>query len=588
MVTCVSRLVELKAAESLNDLALILGYAPKTLAFLVYKLDDERKYRKFVIPKRTGGEREICAPFPPMALLQRRLAELLSDCYEELDSQPGYPKFVAEGFRKNRSIITNAQKHKNSRYVLNLDIENFFPSFNFGRVRGFFIRNRSFLLNERVATVIAQIACFENSLPQGSPCSPVISNLICHSLDVHLLGLAKRCKCQYSRYADDITFSSSQRKFPKALAYQSDGEAIWALGVSLRNEITRAGFSVNERKTRVQYRPSRQVVTGLVVNKKVNVPRDYMRRVRSMCHSYFHKGYYHYQSQVHDDGEIGPEEIVTNPNPLEGMLSFIHNVRNSTKSVIELRSLLTKTSGAPDEPIAFLTLYRKFFILKTFVLLDKPLIMCEGKTDNVYLDAAIERLPEFQPSLAEKVGDFLVRKVRFFRYGKTSGSLLLLAGGTGDLKEIVLQYGNWMKAYSNVDQRARHPVILLIDNDDGATAIFKILKARLGAQAPTLTSANQFYWIDKNLYLVKTPEGVGDGKSCIEDLFEDKWHEVLIEGRRFNSSKEHEALGEYGKEIFAQRVVRKNSGEIDFSAFSVLLNRIVSVIEDYSLRRGGA
>ena len=100
--------------------------------------------------------------------------------------------------------------HVGSKYVLNIDLQDFFDSFNFGRVRGFFIKNRNFQLNPDVATVIAQIACYDNKLPQGSPCSPVITNLISHSLDIRLASLAKKYKCTYTRYADDITFSTRE------------------------------------------------------------------------------------------------------------------------------------------------------------------------------------------------------------------------------------------------------------------------------------------------------------------------------------------------------------------------------------------
>ena len=99
-----------------------------------------------------------------------------------------------------------------------MDLADFFPSLNFGRVRGFFLKDRDFELHEKVATVIAQIACFENQLPQGSPCSPAIADMVAHVLDVHLVRLAKKYRVTYSRYADDLTFSTNQRLFPGALA----------------------------------------------------------------------------------------------------------------------------------------------------------------------------------------------------------------------------------------------------------------------------------------------------------------------------------------------------------------------------------
>src|SRR5690606_10472469 len=137
---------------------------------------------------------------------------------------------LAHGFERRRSIVTNASLHKRRRYVLNLDLEDFFPSFNFGRIRGFFIKDKHFGLDEKVATVLAQIACHDNELPQGSPCSPIISNLVAHLLDVRLARMAKRYKCTYSRYADDRTFSTNQREFPSQLAVPLPNASQWQLG----------------------------------------------------------------------------------------------------------------------------------------------------------------------------------------------------------------------------------------------------------------------------------------------------------------------------------------------------------------------
>ena len=151
--------------------------------------------------------------------LQRRLADLLYDCLSEIEKDKPPKKPLSHGFRRDLSIVTNARPHKGRRYVLNLDIEDFFPAFNFGRVRGFFLKNNNFMLSEKVATILAQIACYQNSLPQGSPCSPIISDLIAHTLDVYLAQLARRYTCTYTRYADDLTFSTNRKNaFPRALA----------------------------------------------------------------------------------------------------------------------------------------------------------------------------------------------------------------------------------------------------------------------------------------------------------------------------------------------------------------------------------
>jgi RNA-directed DNA polymerase len=177
----VTKLEQLRAAKTLNDVAHLLGFIPRGLSFVLYKIPNTNKYVSFEIPKRGGGKRLIKAPEPRLALLQRRLANLLYDCLDELKiGAPPLRRPLAHGFERNRSIITNANLHKRRRYVLNLDLEDFFPSINFGRVRGFFLKDKHFALQPKPATILAQIACHENELPQGSPCSPVVSNLVGH------------------------------------------------------------------------------------------------------------------------------------------------------------------------------------------------------------------------------------------------------------------------------------------------------------------------------------------------------------------------------------------------------------------------
>src|SRR5262249_7352449 len=153
---------------------------------------------------------------------------------------------IAHGFKRARSIITNARQHRNRRYVFNIDLQNFFPSINFGRVRGYFMRDANFALHKDVATAIAQIACDENALPQGSPCSPVISNLVAHVLDIHLMRLASTVGCTYSRYADDLTFSTNKKIFPPQIAEPSKTTPhIWLPGAELQRLIRHCGFQIN-------------------------------------------------------------------------------------------------------------------------------------------------------------------------------------------------------------------------------------------------------------------------------------------------------------------------------------------------------
>jgi retron-type reverse transcriptase len=213
-----SQLTALKSTSSLHGIAGLLGYTASGLSFILYKKAAALKYTKFEIPKRGGGTRQISAPSSDLKLLQRRVADLLQNCAELIRVANGRDDQISHGFKRKRSIITNAKVHRNRRYVFNLDLKDFFGHINFGRVRGFFIKDRDFSLHPDVATILAQIACYENALPQGSPCSPVISNLVAHILDIHLVQLAANAGCSYSRYADDLTFSTNKRSFPPAIA----------------------------------------------------------------------------------------------------------------------------------------------------------------------------------------------------------------------------------------------------------------------------------------------------------------------------------------------------------------------------------
>jgi len=142
-----SQLEKLKAATTLHDVAYILGFKPKALAYILYKKPSAKRYEHFEIPKRTGGKRSISAPYPDLMNLQKRLSKLLQDCIHEINRNRNIESVLSHGFRRKHSIITNATIHRNKRYVFNIDLENFFGTINFGRVRGFFIRNQNFDLN---------------------------------------------------------------------------------------------------------------------------------------------------------------------------------------------------------------------------------------------------------------------------------------------------------------------------------------------------------------------------------------------------------------------------------------------------------
>ena len=382
------KLTSLKAAMSLRALARLLDYRPKTVAYILYKKPAASRYTTFQIPKRNGGCRTIKAPVRTLKVLQRNLSDLLQDCVDEINTDKKRKDRAAHGFKRERSIITNARQHRHRRWVFKLDLEDFFPSINFGRVRGFFIKNRDFELHPAVATVIAQIACHEHSLPQGSPCSPVISNLIGHLLDMHLVKLASEAGCTYSRYADDLTFSTNKKEFPVDIAVPSGTEGaaphLWLPSEALRNVIQRTGFRINDKKTHMMYRTSRMDVTGLVVNEKINVRWEYRHNVRAMVYRLVRTGAFEILGAKEKDGREILDKRPGTLNELHGMLGFIDSI-DVYKRI--------HTSDYPSDGMSSKEkVYREFLIYSNFYAAQAPVVMCEGETDNIYLTHAIRSL----------------------------------------------------------------------------------------------------------------------------------------------------------------------------------------------------
>lgn len=557
----------------------MLGYKTSAIAYILYKLPPANKYTTFEFPKKSGGVRKISAPIEPLKSLQRRVANVLYACCDEIDAQSGLPS-MSHGFRRGQSIVTNAQPHHRRRYVLNLDLKNFFPSCNFGRVRGYFIKNNAFALNDKVATLIAQIACHENTLPQGSPCSPIISDLLAHLLDVRLVRLAKAERVTYSRYADDLTFSTNQKQFPNALAFQSEQDPFqWILGKPLVSRIQGAGFDINPDKTRMQCRMSRQLVTGLTVNDKVNVRPEYYLQTRAMCDALFKNGAYLMPADAlpppQADGKIAPASPLSAPttslNPLGGRLSHIHHVKDQIDRRDEIEKRKSKTT--------FRKLFMRFLFYKSFVVPAKPLILCEGKTDNVYLSLAIRYSPTFHPALGIPQPTGFEQSVSFFSQTNQSHRILELDGGSGNLKFFIQRYKNHMASYGHRPQP--FPVIVLIDNDDGASPVFSVIKDNY-KKVINHAANDPFFHLTDNLYLIKTPHILGKTKTCIENFFDTSVLATLVDGKKFNPDKDHGSDGEYGKHFFAEKVVRPNAPKLNWSGFHPLLQRVCDVMAHYA------
>ncbi|MBS7806538.1 retron Ec67 family RNA-directed DNA polymerase/endonuclease [Variovorax sp. PCZ-1] len=567
-----SQLIALKSCINLSDVAVLLGYKPSTLSYLLYKIGEESKYSSFEIPKKGGGTRRIEAPQKELKLLQRKVADLLQNCFESADlTSPKYKSNpVSYGFIRGLSIIDNAQNHRSQRFVFNIDIQDFFGSINFGRVRGFFIKDRDFSLQPQVATVIAQIACFKNRLPQGSPCSPVISNLVGHILDMHLIKLAARTGCRYSRYADDLTFSTSKRDFPRQVAFYDEEKGLWHVGDELKRLLELSGFTLNSGKTRMQNRDSRQQVTGLVVNKRVNVSKEYRKTTRAMVHRLFTKGSFFFTDE--SNLEVKAQKESSDIGRLHGMLGHIYHVDTKCK---------TKIESSTNPPQKNASTYRRFLIYKELYATNKPIIICEGKTDPVYLVHAIRSLHRDFPMLAYRDAENQIRlSVRLLKYAdKSMASILGLNGGVGDLRTFIDSYRSDIKRFNAPGKF--HPVIILIDNDDGAKPILSIVKS---INPNSTFDRDSFSHIVGNLYVVKTPL-LGSEKSCIEDFFDGDLKSTMIDGKQFSLEKDANPEHYFGKVVFAHKVVRPQADKIDFSNFRHILKSMQDIITEFSSQK---
>ncbi len=552
------------------------------LSFNLYKKTAADKYTKFDIPKRYGGTRNICAPLKELKIVQQRLSVLLQNCAQEIDKANGRsdddkrPDRIAHGFKRERSIMTNAKEHRARKYVFNVDLKDFFGTINFGRVRGFFLKEKNFALHPRVATVLAQIACYENKLPQGSPCSPVISNLIAHVLDIHLVQLASNTGCTYTRYADDLTFSTNKRDFPSSISKRSKDEGhTWIPGKELARLVEKNGFELNATKTRMQYRDSRQDVTGLVVNRKVNVSKEYRHTVRAMVHSLFTNGTFSFKYKVKDEkGITTVKETPGQNNQLQGMLAYIWQVE------IYNRKIRAKSDPIPQNNPGRERLYRLFLFFDAFYSAKVPVIICEGKTDNVYLLHAIRSLVAHYPQLGTKdMSGAIKLNVRILKYFDTNtGRILGMHGGVAGLTKFMNQY------HYNVRNRfkapgALHPIIMLIDNDSGLKGI---LKAATKISKKKTTGKEPFIHVTSNLYVVPTPITPGVLESKIEDFFDATTLATPVDGKLFDPDKDMDTDLHYGKVVFAHKVVRANAETIDFSEFKAILDAVVSVIDEHA------
>lgn len=302
--------------ENISDIADAMEFSVQDLIWLCYEraTTNTDHYSRFEIPKRNGGTRLISSPKPKMRVAQSWINSKILDNLN--------PSKYSYAFAPNISIVDNAKQHLNKKIIVKLDIKDFFPTITFTRVRGYF----EYLgYNPGVATVLALISTDSpkvrvtikgvsnivsvgpRSLPQGACTSPKLANMIASRLDSRIAGLLLKLPGQwvYTRYADDLTFSS-----------ENELAEIGQLIAAVKRISSDEKFEVKNEKTRIMRYPSRQTVTGLVVEKDVRIKKESLRRIRALFHNIETKG----KDQVSED--LGKNAL----NVAKGYWAFLYMV----------------------------------------------------------------------------------------------------------------------------------------------------------------------------------------------------------------------------------------------------------------------
>lgn len=266
--------VSLIQCKNRKQLAILLGVDTQALNYYAYS--SRKKYHQFLIPKKSGGNRIITAPVGSLNHIQKTLAGFLNELYVV------HP--AAHGFINNKSIVSNATLHVQKRCILNIDLEDFFPSITTTRIIGL-LKSKHFGLENEVASAIAGICTYDGRVPQGAATSPVISNMICYRLDRELSALCKSERVSYSRYADDISFSTTSSKFSSVFIEDYINGEI-ELGNKIKAIVESNYFAINHSKTRLHRGKKPKYVTGVKVNTKPNVNRKYVRHIRCMLNAW--------------------------------------------------------------------------------------------------------------------------------------------------------------------------------------------------------------------------------------------------------------------------------------------------------------
>lgn len=495
------------------ELASLLKIPVSKLTYYAYHLADSEKYTAFEIKKRNGSPRLIEAPIKGLKDIQKEVAVFLDARYK--------PRSCVFAYVKSKGIVEHAAVHIGQRWLLRLDLKDFFHTIKAPRVAGL-LRRPPYNFAKSPAETIARICTKDGRLTQGAPSSPTISNLLCKGLDYKLKEISAKNKCYYSRYADDIFISNNGSIFPSAIASRSS-EGNVELSPALQEIVSTAGFFINTNKTTLRMRSERQLVTGIVANKKSNVPKEFKNSVRAALYAWERHGLEAAEQYWRTKIDI------KNRPPVEGNdgARFKWSIRGKINHIAHVKSYSDPT---------FLSLARRLQALDPSYHIDEQRILhsltdeihiyTEGVTDIKHLESALRHF--------KKNNEFLHLNLILKTPKKT---------GSSPLKSLC----------ENLSEAPQKQLtICIFDRDEPA-----ITKEMGGSSVNYRDHTNNVFSM-----LIEAPYFRENNDSiCIEHLYRDETiYTKDTEGRRLYSKDEFDSLGCHTKEpnIFC----RANKGSL--------------------------
>ena len=280
----------------------------------LYKLSNRinESYHKVEIPKKNGGKRILSVPSEDLKAVQRKITNVL------LSNEP--VSAYATAYRYGTSTSYNASPHINKDIVLKLDILHFFDSILYSDVKNIVYPAEKY--SEQIRTLLAILCYYKDSLPQGAPSSPAITNIIMRDFDNIVGEWCRKRKITYTRYCDDMTFSGNF-DIKEVIEF-------------IKTQLHKKGFLLNYTKTKVLKRNNRQEVTGIVVNDKLNIPADYKRKLRQEI--YYCKKYGINSHMAHTDYDGNESSYIFK---LLGKVNYVLSVIPHDKQMLEYKNWLT-------------------------------------------------------------------------------------------------------------------------------------------------------------------------------------------------------------------------------------------------------